>query len=167
MALATVAADGTPSARMVLLKGHDERGFVFFTNLESRKGMELEANPRAALLFHWAPLQRQVRVEGSVTRVEQEESLAYFRTRPLASRLAAWASPQSRPVAGRAELERRYEEMRARFDGLDDVPLPAFWGGYRVLPDSMEFWQNSADRLHDRVRYVREGDAWRRERLGP
>jgi pyridoxamine 5'-phosphate oxidase len=167
MALATAAADGTPSARMVLLKGHDEHGFVFFTNLESRKGAELDANPRAALLFHWASLQRQVRIEGGVVQVGRDESLAYFGTRPLASRLAAWASPQSRPIPSRGELERRYEEARARFAGRDELPLPSFWGGYRVVPDEIEFWQNRADRLHDRVRYMREGDTWRRERLGP
>jgi pyridoxamine 5'-phosphate oxidase len=167
MALATAAADGTPAARMVLLKGHDERGFVFFTSLESRKGVELQANPRAALLFHWPPLQRQVRIDGSVTEIERTESLAYFLRRPRPSQLAAWASPQSRPLESRAELERLYQDTEARFGGRDELPLPPFWGGYRVAPDAFEFWQNRSNRLHDRICYVREGDDWRRERLGP
>jgi pyridoxamine 5'-phosphate oxidase len=166
MALATATRDGRPSARMVLLKGHDERGFVFFTNLESRKGSELGANPSAALLFHWQPLQRQVRIEGGVTVVGDAESLAYFRTRPPESRLAAWASPQSHPISGRDELERRYREVEARL-GVESELLPPFWGGYRVHPETMEFWQHRDNRLHDRIRYIREGAAWRRERLAP
>lgn len=165
-ALATADAAGRPSARMVLLKGADERGFSFFTNRESRKAAELAANPRAALVFHWQPLRRQVRVEGRVELIGDEESLAYFRTRPLGSRLAAWASPQSRPLADRAELERRYEEAAARF-GDGDPPLPPFWGGYRVVPDALEFWQGRESRLHDRVRYERRGDGWTRRRLAP
>ena len=166
MALATATPDGRPSVRMVLLKGADERGFAFFTNYESRKGGELAANPHAALLFHWWPLGRQVRVEGRVERISDEESEAYFDTRPLPSRLAAWASPQSRPLADRAELERLYAEAAARFPG-DDVPLPPHWGGYRVVPDAYEFWQHGDDRLHDRIRYERDGDGWKRERLAP
>jgi pyridoxamine 5'-phosphate oxidase len=166
MALATAAPDGRPSARMVLLKDADEAGFAFYTSYESRKGGELAANPHAALLFHWRPLGRQVRVEGSVERVTPEESAAYFRTRPRASRLAAWASEQSRPLASRAELERRVAEAAARFPG-EDVELPPHWGGFRLEPEAYEFWQHGDDRLHDRVRYERDGTGWRRQRLSP
>ena len=166
MALATSTPDGRPSVRMVLLKGSDERGFDFYTHYESRKGGELEANPHAALLFHWQPLGRQVRVEGEVARIPEKESEAYFATRPLESRLAAWASPQSRPLASRDELERLYAGAEERFPG-PDVPLPPHWGGFRLAPESYEFWQHGDDRLHDRVRYEREGEAWRRERLAP
>ena len=166
MTLATATADGRPSARMVLLKAADERGFGFHTNYESRKGTELAANPHAALLFWWQPLGRQVRVEGLVARVPAPESEAYFRTRPLASRITAWASPQSRPLAGRAELDRLYAEAGARFPG-ENVPLPPHWGGLRLVPEAYEFWEHGDDRLHDRVRYERDGDGWRRERLAP
>lgn len=166
MALATATPDGRPSARMVLLKQADERGFAFHTNYESRKGDELAANPRAALLFHWRPPGRQVRVEGRVERVSAEESEVYFHTRPLGSRIAAWASPQSRPLPGRAELERLYEEASSRFPG-EDVPLPSHWGGFRLVPDAYEFWEHAENRLHDRVRYERGGAAWTRERLAP
>jgi pyridoxamine 5'-phosphate oxidase len=166
MTLATATADGRPSARMVLLKAADERGFGFHTNYESRKGTELAANPHAALLFWWQPLGRQVRVEGLVARVPAPESEAYFRTRPLASRIAAWASPQSRPLAGRAELDRLYAEAGARFPG-ENVPLPPHWGGLRLVPEAYEFWEHGDDRLHDRVRYERDGEGWRRERLAP
>jgi pyridoxamine 5'-phosphate oxidase len=165
MALATATAAGRPSVRMVLLKGADDRGFTFHTNYESRKGAELAVNPHAALLFHWQPLGRQVRVEGRVERVGVEESEAYFRTRPLGSRLAAWASPQSRPLTGRAELERLYAEARERFD--EDVPLPPAWGGLRLVPEAYEFWEHGDDRLHDRVRYERDGDGWVKTRLAP
>ncbi|HEU0335696.1 MAG TPA: pyridoxamine 5'-phosphate oxidase [Gaiellaceae bacterium] len=166
MTLATADTAGRPSARMVLLKGIDRRGFAFFTNRESRKAVELAANPRAALVFHWQPLHRQVRVEGTVEALDDDESYAYFRTRPLGSRLAAWASPQSRPLAGRAELEALYEEAEARFAGIEP-PLPPFWGGYRVLAEAVELWQGRENRLHDRVRYeLREG-AWARRRLAP
>jgi pyridoxamine 5'-phosphate oxidase len=164
-ALATAAPDGRPSVRMVLMKGADERGFAFFTNYESRKGRELAQNPHAALLFHWRPLGRQVRVEGAVQRVDAAESEAYFRTRPLGSRLAAWASPQSRPLADRAELERLYAAAVERFG--DDVPLPSPWGGFRLVPDVYEFWQHGDDRLHDRVRYEREATGWSKVRLAP
>src|SRR5215210_2187569 len=165
MALATSSAEGRPSARMVLLKEADERGFCFFTNYESRKGRELAANPRAALLFHWQPLGRQVRIEGGVERVAEDEAQAYFRTRPLGSRLAAWASPQSRPLADRAELERSYREAAERHG--DEPPLPPHWGGYRLVPDAFEFWQHGDDRLHDRVRYERDAVGWSRTRLAP
>lgn len=166
MTLATSTPDGRPSARMVLLKAADERGFGFHTNYESRKGGELAANPRAALLFWWQPLGRQVRVEGDVERVPSGESESYFRTRPLGSRRAAWASPQSRPLARRDELDRLYAEAVARFPG-EEVPLPPHWGGLRLVPDAYEFWQHGDDRLHDRVRYERDGAGWRRTRLAP
>ena len=166
MALATATPGGAPSARMVLLKGADERGFAFFTNLESRKGVELAANPRAALLFHWQPLGRQVRVEGSVVPVPRAEADAYFRSRPLGSRIAAAASPQSRPLVDRAELEDLVAAARSRFPG-EEVPLPDHWGGFRVVPDAYEFWQHGEDRLHDRVRYERDGAAWAQTRLAP
>ena len=166
MALATSTPEGRPSVRMVLLKAADERGFDFHTNYGSRKGGELDANPRAALLFYWQPLGRQVRIEGRVERVPSEESEAYFGTRPLGSRLAAWASPQSRPLADRAELERLYADAVARFPG-EDVPRPAHWGGFRLVPDAYEFWQHADNRLHDRVRYEPDGDTWKRERLAP
>jgi pyridoxamine 5'-phosphate oxidase len=168
MALATATPDGTPSARMVLLKGHDERGFAFYTNRESRKGGELLVNPRAALLFHWAPpLHRQVRVEGRVERMSDEDSLAYFATRPRVSRLGAWASPQSRPLGSREELERLVADVERRFAAEEELPLPPHWGGYRVVPEAFEFWQGRDGRLHDRARYTRDGGAWRRARLAP
>jgi pyridoxamine 5'-phosphate oxidase len=165
MALASAGAFGAPSVRMVLLKGFDERGFVFHTNYGSRKGRELEANPRAALLFYWRELGRQVRVEGTVERTSREDSEAYYRTRPVAARFSALISPQSEPVASRAELERRVAEAQARFG--DDPPLPENWGGLRVVPDAYEFWIHDDNRLHDRFRYERDGDAWRLQRLAP
>jgi pyridoxamine 5'-phosphate oxidase len=166
MTLATATRIGTPSARMVLLKGVDARGFVFFTNHESQKGKDLADNPRAALVFYWAKLGRQVRVSGTVSRVTPEESDAYFRNRPLESRLSAAASPQSAVIPGRDVLEARVEELRRQYDG--DVPRPAFWGGYRVAPDSVEFWLHRENRLHDRLRYTRQdAGAWRLERLAP
>lgn len=166
MALATATPAGRPSLRMVLMKNAHERGFDFYTHYESRKGGELEANPHAALLFHWQPLGRQVRIEGRVERIGAEESEAYFVTRPVESRLAAWASPQSRTLADRDELELRYADARKRFPG-EDVPLPPHWGGFRLEPDAYEFWQHGDDRLHDRVRYEREDGGWRRARLAP
>jgi pyridoxamine 5'-phosphate oxidase len=165
MALATADAAGAPSVRMVLLKGFDERGFTFHTNYASRKGRELEANPRAALLFYWRELGRQVRIEGSVERTSAEESAEYFATRAPAARLSAWASPQSEPVADRAELEARVDAARARFG--DDPPLPDNWGGLRVVPSAYEFWVHDENRLHDRFRYERAGDGWWIQRLGP
>jgi pyridoxamine 5'-phosphate oxidase len=163
MALATAAPDGAPSARMVLLKGFDARGFVFFTSYGSRKARDLAANPRAALLFHWQSLGRQVRIEGTVSRVPAEESDAYFRTRPLRSRLSAIASDQSEPVAERAVLEARV----AALEGDGDPPRPEEWGGYALDPAAYEFWQHRDDRLHDRFRYEREPGGWRIERLQP
>jgi len=165
MTLATATAAGRPSARMVLLKSADERGFSFHTNYESRKGRELGENPQAALLFHWQPLGRQVRVEGPVERMSAEESEMYFRTRPFGSRLAAWSSPQSRPLADRAELERLYAAAVERH--TDDVPLPPHWGGYRLRPGAYEFWEHGDDRLHDRIRYERDAAGWSRTRLAP
>lgn len=156
-----------PSTRMVLLKGADRRGFVFYSNYESRKGGELAANPRAALLFPWHELERQVIVEGAVEKVSVEESTAYFHSRPLGSQVGAWASAQSTVLAGREELERRVEARMAEFRGKV-VPLPPFWGGYRVVPAAIEFWQGRPSRLHDRLRYTRQSDAsWCRQRLSP
>jgi pyridoxamine 5'-phosphate oxidase len=167
-ALATATPDGRPSVRMVLVRGAENRDLRFYTNHESRKGDELAANPLAALCFYWGPpLRRQVRVEGSVERLGEGESRAYFRSRARESRLGAWASPQSRPLADRDELDRLYATAAERFDGSDDVPLPEWWGGYRLDPEAFELWQNRANRLHDRVRYERAGDGWSRIRLGP
>jgi len=165
MALATSTPEGMPSVRMVLLKGFDERGFCFYTNYESRKAAELDANPRASLAFYWPELERQVRISGRVERTSREESEAYFRTRPRGSQLGAWASKQSSVLPGREVLEQRLREMEIRFP--DEVPLPPFWGGYRVVPEAIEFWQGRANRLHDRILYSREGSVWRIERLSP
>jgi pyridoxamine 5'-phosphate oxidase len=151
---------------MVLLKGHDARGFTFFTNRESRKGDELTANPRASVVLHWQPLHRQVRIEGPVERIADAESEAYFATRVLGSQIAAWASPQSRPIAGREELDECYAEIEARFSD-EEIPLPPFWGGYRVVPEAIEFWQGRENRFHDRLRYDRAADGWTRTRLAP
>lgn len=165
MTLATADADGVPSARTVLLKGHDERGFVFFTNHGSRKGTELVANPRAALVFYWNPLDRQVCVRGRVERLSLEESTAYWNTRPRGSRLGAWASQQSRVLESREVLDERVQELDDRFD--DDIPLPEFWGGYLLSPETVEFWQGRTNRLHDRFRYTRGADDWSIDRLYP
>ena len=166
MSLATATPGGRPSVRLVLLKGHDERGFVFFTNYESRKARELSENARAALAIHWPILQRQVRVEGTAERISDEASYAYFRTRPRGSRIGAWASPQSAPIAGREELMERVQACEARFEG-GDVPLPPFWGGYRVRPERIEFWQGRVNRLHDRFLFERNGESWSVQRLAP
>ena len=166
MAVATATPDGAPSVRIVLMKGHDERGIVFFTNYGSRKGDELERNPRAALLFHWPALGRQVRIEGRVTRVDRAESEAYARSRPRPSQLSALASPQSRPVPDREWLERRVEELDREHAGAE-LPVREDWGGYRLEPDAWEFWQHRDNRLHDRHRYERDADGWTVERLAP
>lgn len=165
-AVASVSPDGRPSARMVLLKGTDERGFVFATNYSSRKGRELDATPRAALLFYWHALGRQVRIEGAVERVTREESDAIFLARPRASRISALASRQSEPLASREALEARVEELERELEGRE-VERPDFWGGYRVIPDAIEFWQHDDDRLHHRSLYRRVGDGWEIEGLQP
>ncbi|MBN9561393.1 MAG: pyridoxamine 5'-phosphate oxidase [Alphaproteobacteria bacterium] len=171
MTVATATADGVPSARIVLLKGIDpagtaRRGFVFFTNRESRKGGELAANPRAALLFHWKTLGRQIRIEGAIEHASDAEADAYYATRARVSRLGAWASDQSRPLASRAELERRLAEYEARYPG-EEIPRPSYWGGYRVVPAHFEFWQNMPFRLHDRTTYTRSDGGWTVGKLYP
>ncbi|MDH5246120.1 MAG: pyridoxamine 5'-phosphate oxidase [Betaproteobacteria bacterium] len=166
MTLATVGADGRPSTRVVLLKGCDARGFVWYTNYESRKARELAANPQAALQFHWVELERVVRIEGRVDKTGAEDSDAYYRTRPLDSRIGAWASPQSRVIASRAVLVAEAARIGAKF--LLDPPRPPHWGGYRLVPDTFEFWQGRRSRLHDRLRYALQADgAWLRQRLAP
>jgi pyridoxamine 5'-phosphate oxidase len=166
MGLATTTPEGRPSARMVLLKGLDKRGFVFYTNLDSRKSRELFVNPHAALCFMWKSLNRQVRIEGIIELVGDDEADAYFASRPRDSQIGAWASDQSQPLASRAELERRVEEFSHRF-GDATVPRPPNWSGFRVIPQRIEFWQERPFRLHDRLLFVREGEEWRRERLYP
>lgn len=166
MTLATSNPDGRPSARIVLLHGIDENGFVFHTNYESRKGRELEANPRAALVLYWHPLGRQIRIEGSIERVTEEESAQYFRTRPRGGQLGAWASRQSEQIDSRDILEERVRGLELEYEGRD-IPLPPFWGGYRLLPDRIELWQHGEDRLHDRFAYERSGDSWTHSRLSP
>lgn len=164
--LATSTPDGRPSARVVLLKGLDDRGFTFFTNYDSRKGRELAENPHAALCFLWHPLERQVRVEGTAGRIADAESDGYFASRPAGSRLGAWASAQSRVVADRGVIERQQAELERRFAG-GDIPRPPHWGGLRVRPEVVEFWQGRPNRLHDRIRFTRAGTGWVRERLSP
>jgi len=172
MTLATASPEGEPAARIVLLKGLDERGLVFFTGYESDKGRQLARNPRACACFFWVLLERQVRVTGTVSRVSREETDAYFRSRPRESQLGAWASPQSTVIAGRSELEARLAEVRARFEGASELPSPPHWGGYLLVPDRVELWQGRPSRLHDRLRYTRISQAtaepaWRIERLAP
>ncbi len=167
MTLATAARDGAPSARIVLLKGFDEAGFVFFTNYESAKARDLDANPRACLLLFWAALERQVRITGRVSKTSSQESDTYFRSRPFESQIGAWASAQSRTVNDRGALEARYAELAAQYAG-GPVPLPSFWGGYRLQPEAIEFWQGRKSRLHDRLLYTRQPNgAWARSRLAP
>ncbi len=164
--LATATADGIPSARMVLLKKYDQEGFVFYTNYGSRKAAELDSNPRASLVFHWTVLERQVRIEGTATRTSAAESDAYFSTRTRGSRIGAWASRQSAVLAKPGELKQRVRDTERRFAD-QDVPLPGFWGGYRLAPQVIEFWQGRANRLHDRLQFIRHGEGWRVARLYP
>lgn len=166
MALATADADGRPAVRMVLLKGHDARGFVFYTNEHSDKGRQIAGNPRAALLFHWKSLRRQVRIEGQVERVADAEADMYFATRARDSQLGAWASDQSRPLDARETFEARFEEARQRFEG-QDVPRPPYWSGYRVIPDRIEFWTDRPHRLHERRLFTMAGDGWTQGLLYP
>lgn len=166
MTLATATREGRPSARVVLLRGFDERGFAFFTNYESRKGRELAENPRAALVFYWHDQERQVRIEGRVETTSAEESDAYFHVRPPGARIGAWASEQSRVIAGREVLEAQVREFGRRYPG-ESIPRPPHWGGYRLVPEAVEFWQGRANRLHDRLRYRRAGGGWVLERLSP
>ncbi len=168
MVVATATPDGLPSSRTVLLKAYDARGFVFFTNYGSRKGVEIAANPHVSLLFPWHPIARQVIVSGTAARIGRDETAAYFRSRPHGSQLGAWASAQSAVIASREELDRRYADLAARYPEHEQVPVPPEWGGYRIAPQAMEFWQGHENRLHDRLRYVEDGSGgWRVERLCP
>jgi len=166
MAVSSVSADGKPSSRMVLLKGIEDGGFKFFTNYKSRKGQELDGNPNMAMLFFWPELERQVRIEGKATRVKASESDIYFNSRPLESRIGAIISPQSKVISGRAELEKEYLRV-AEINRLEEITRPDYWGGYVVIPDSIEFWQGRSGRLHDRIRFRKDGSNWIKERLAP
>ena len=165
--LATATSDGRPSARTVLLKGFDHQGFMFFTNYESRKGDELNANPQAAILFTWLELQRQIRIEGAIVKISAEESLDYFQSRPRESQIGAWASPQSRPIEARSTIEKNQSAITAEYKGVEKLPLPPFWGGYRLIPTWFEFWQGRESRLHDRVVYEQVEGNWKIGRLAP
>jgi pyridoxamine 5'-phosphate oxidase len=167
MTLATVDAQGQPSARIVLLKGFDQQGFVFFTNYDSYKGQALAQQPKAGLLFAWLELERQVRIEGQVSKIDAAESLAYFQSRPRSSQVGAWTSPQSQVLSDRSELDTRQAEVEAHFSGQETLPLPPFWGGYRVQPRLFEFWQGRESRLHDRIQYQLRDGEWERQRLAP
>lgn len=167
MCLATADEYGRPSARTLLLKGYDEKGFVFYTNRESRKGRALETNPYASILFYWKTLDRQVHIEGTVSQVEDQESDKYFSSRPRGSRIGAWASQQSRSLENRSALKKRIEDMEKKYQGNEDIPRPPYWGGYLLKPERIEFWQEGAFRLHTRILYTRSGDGWKREMLFP
>lgn len=166
MILSTVSELGKPSSRVVLLKSFDARGFVFFTNYESRKGKEISANPNVSLLFFWPELERQIRIEGTAERISRSESLAYYVSRPVNSKLGAWASMQSAVIDGRMILEKTWEQFKARFEG-SEIPIPDFWGGYRIVPAAFEFWQGRQSRLHDRISYVQQNSTWSISRLSP
>lgn len=167
MTLATASADGRPSARVVLLKGLDERGFIFYSNYDSQKGTQIAQNPSAALVFWWEPLERQVRIEGTVETLSGDESTAYYHSRPRGSQLGAWASPQSHVIESRDVLTDKLQELEDRFDGEEEIPKPPNWGGYVVRPTEVEFWQGRPNRLHDRLRFRRDDDGWTLERLAP
>ncbi len=167
MTLATATSDGRPSARTVLLKGFGKQGFVFYTNYESRKGRELVENPQAALLFTWLELERQIRIEGRVEKVSPTESLAYFQSRPKGSQIGAWASPQSRVIESRDVLENRVADLVRDYGQAEALPLPPFWGGFRLVPEAIEFWQGRESRLHDRICYTQDGEKWKIARLAP
>jgi pyridoxamine 5'-phosphate oxidase len=167
MTLATASAEGRPSARIVLLKGIDKEGFVFFTNYESRKGQEMAQNPQAALLFNWLELERQVRIEGRIEKISTEDSLVYFQSRPKGSQIGAWASPQSQVIERREQLTERVEALVREYADAAVLPLPPFWGGYRLAPDQIEFWQGRESRLHDRIQFVKTGEGWTLARLAP
>lgn len=167
MCLATADEYGRPSARTLLLKGHDEKGFVFYTNRESRKGRALETNPYAAILFYWKTLDRQVHIEGTVSRVGDEDSDDYFSSRPRGSRIGAWASQQSRSLENRGALKKRIEELEKKYQGNENIPRPPYWGGYLLKPERIEFWQEGTFRLHTRILYTRSGDGWKKEMLFP
>lgn len=167
MTLATADGAGRPSARIVLLKGADSRGFVFFTNYESKKGRDLAENPRAALLLNWLELQRQIRIEGRVEKVDQKTSESYFQSRPKSSQIGAWTSPQSQVIPNRETLSEKQQLLETQYASAEVLPLPPFWGGYRVIPDTIEFWQGRPSRLHDRIQYVLEDGTWKMERLAP
>jgi len=167
MTLATATPDGRPSARIVLLKGYDEQGFVFYTNYNSHKGRELEQNPQAAMVFNWLELQRQIRIEGRVEKVSPEESTEYFQSRPKGSQIGAWASPQSTIIPNRTVLENKVEELQEQYAEAERLPRPEHWGGFRIIPEVIEFWQGRSSRLHDRIQYTQAGGKWTIERLAP